>query len=111
MTENDIAWFAGLVFTMISATIWFIVMVTRDYSPVERRARRAAVIASVTASAAIWGTTVAIYSFSELAGNFLIIPSIALTGLAVWHAGRITYRKMGGGRSQDDCIQESGARG
>lgn len=111
MTENNIAWLAGLVTTMISAAIWFVVMVTRDYSPVERRARRAAVIASVTASAAIWGATVTIYSFSELAGNFLIFPSIVLTAVAVWHASRITYRKMGGGESQGNCTQESGAGG
>lgn len=111
MASNDIAWLAGLITTMISAAIWFIVLVTRDYSAIERRARRAAIIASVTASAAIWGVTVTVYSISELMGNFLIFPSIGLTAIAVWHASRITYQKMGGGRSPDNSTQESGARG
>lgn len=112
MTNNDIAWLSGLAVTMTSAAIYFILLVTADYSPIERRARRLAILASVIVSAAIWCVTVAVYSLvSELIGNFLIFPSIGLTGVAVWHVSRITYRKMGGGKeSQDSPSQEAGAR-
>jgi len=40
------------------------------------------VLASIIGSVAIWGVTLAIYLFvSELVGNFLVIPSIGLTGV------------------------------
>lgn len=112
MTNNDIAWLSGLAVTMIPTVIYFIVLLTRDYSPIERRARRLAILASVVASAAIWSVTVAIYLFvSGLVGNFLVFPSIGLTALGVWHASRITYRKLGGGtESQDGPSREAGAR-
>lgn len=111
MTNNDIAWLAGLVVTMIPAVIYFILLITADYSPIERRARRSAILASVIVSAAISSVTVTVYSLvSELAGNFLVFPSIGLTAVAVWHVSRITYRKMGGGkRSQDIPPQEAGS--
>lgn len=47
MTNNDIAWLSGLAVTMTSAAIYFILLVTADYSAIERRARRLAVLASV----------------------------------------------------------------
>lgn len=110
MTNNEIAWLAGLVATMIPGLIWFIALLTQDYSPVERRARRSAIFASVTVAATITSATVAAYSLSELVGNFLVFPSIGLTAVTVWHASRITYRKMGGGKLQDNRAPEVGAR-
>lgn len=109
MTNNDIAWLSGLATTMIPAIIYFILLITADYSPVERRARRLATLAAVIASAGIWSITVAVYFlFSELVGNFLVFPSIGLTAIGVWHASRITYRKLGGGKeSQDDCSRDA----
>lgn len=111
MTDNNIAWFAGLIVTMIAAAIYVILLMTRDYSPIERRARRLTILASIVGSVAIWGVTLAIYLFvSELIGNFLVIPSIGLTGVGVWHISRTTYRKMGGGKeSQDGPSQQAGA--
>lgn len=98
MTNNDIAWLSGFAITLISAIIMFIMMMTEDYPPIERRARRLAILASVVTSAMILGTTAAVYFLvSELIGNFLMFPSIGLTAIAVWHASKITYRKMGGG--------------
>lgn len=112
MTDNNIAWFAGLITTMIAVAIYAILLMTRDYSPTERRARRLAILASVIVLVAIWGVTLAIYLFvSELVGNFLAMPSIGVTAVAVWHASTITYRKTGGGKeSQDGPSQEAGAR-
>lgn len=112
MTDNDIAWFSGLVFTLIPAAVYVILLITEDYSPIERKARRLAILASVIVSAAIWSVTAAVYSFvSELIGNFLMFPSVGLNAVAIWYASRITYRKMGGGKeSQDSSSQEAGAR-
>lgn len=111
MTNNDIAWLSGLIVTMIPAVIYFILLMTEDYSLIERRARRSAILASVIVSAAIWSVTVAVHTLvSELAGNFLVFPSIGLTAVAVWHVSRITYRKMGGGKeSQNRLSQEAGS--
>lgn len=109
MTDNDIAWLSGLVVTLIPAAVYFILRITEDYSWIERRARRLAILASVIVSAAIWSVTVVVYSFvSELIGNFLMFPSIGLTAVAVWYASWITYRKMGGGKESPS--QEAGAR-
>lgn len=112
MSDNNMAWFAGLIITMIAVAIYAILLMTGDCSPIERRARRLAVLASVIVSVAIWGVTLAIYLFiSELVGNFLAMPSIGVTAVAIWHASTITYRKMGGGKeSQDGPAQEAGAR-
>lgn len=111
MTNNEIAFLSGLTVTLIPLIIFFIMMITDEYSPVERRAIRLAILASVVASAAIWGTTAVVYFLiSELIGNFLLFPSMGLTAIAVWHASRITYRKMGGGRkSTNNTSQEVGA--
>lgn len=99
MTNNEIAWFSGLAVTMIPTAIYVVLLITEDYSPAERRARRLAILASVVVSVAIWTVTAAVYSFgSEVVGTFLMFPSIGLSVVAVWHASRITYRKMGGGR-------------
>lgn len=110
MTDNDIAWFSGLIVTMVPAVIFFILLITSDYEAIERRARRFAILASVLVSATIWSVTTVVFFFvSELVGNFLMFPSVALTAVAVWYASRITYRKMGGGsESQDRPSQETG---
>lgn len=112
MTNNDIAWLSGLIVTLIPAAICFILLITGDYSPIERRARRLAILASIIVLVAIWSTTATVYFLvSELIGNFLTFPSIGLAAVAVWYASRITYRKMGGGRELQDCSsQERGAR-
>lgn len=104
MTDNDIAFFAGIVLTLMLEAVYIILVMTADFSPVERRARRLAILASVAVSAVIWTMTVAVYSLvSELVGSFLIFPSIALTAIGVWHASRITYRKMGGGNELSEA--------
>lgn len=110
MTNYDIAWLSGMAVTMIPTVIYFILLMTADYSPIERRARRLAILASVIVSATIWGGTATIYTLvSELVGIFLIYPSIGLTGIAVWHTSRITYRKMGGGSESNEIPpQEAG---
>lgn len=112
MTNNDIAWLSGLTVTMIPTVIFWILLMTEGYNPIERRARRLAILASVIATAAIWSTTAIMHFFvSELIGNFLMFPSIGLTAVAVWHASRFTYRKMGGGKeSQNSPSQGVGAR-
>lgn len=103
MTNNDIAWFAGLVVTLIPALVYFVLLITADYSPIERRARRFAVLASVIVSAAIWSATATVYSFvSQLIGSFLMFPSIGLTAVGIWYASRITYLEMGGGKELQD---------
>lgn len=106
MTNNNIALFSGLVVTLISAATYFILQMTADYNPTERRARRLAILVSVIVSAAIWSVVVAIYSFSELVGSFLVYPSIGLTAVAVWHASKITYREMGGGNGPNEIPSE-----
>lgn len=112
MTDNDIAWISGLAVTMVSVAIYVILLVTADYNPIERKARRLAILASTIVSAAIWAITATVFSLvSELIGNSLIFPSVGLTGVAVWHASRITYGRMGGGKeSHDSPPQEAGAR-
>lgn len=112
MTNNDIAWLLGLAVTLIPTGIYFILVITADYRPIERRARRLAILASVIVPAAIWSATATVYFFvSELIGNFLMFPSVGLTAVAVWYASRITYQKMGGGKeSQDSPSQKAGAR-
>lgn len=103
MSNNDIAWFSGVIATLISAAIYFVLLITADYRPIERRALRLAILASAIVSAAVWSVMAAVYSFvSELVGNFLMFPSIVLTGIAVWHVSRITYRKTGGGKESED---------
>lgn len=107
MTNNDIAWLAGLAVTVIPAVTYFILLMTADYSPIERRARRMTILVSVIVFLAIWSVTAYVYTFvSELAGNFLMFPSIGLTAVALWHVSRITYRKMGGGKESQ--ISRSG---
>lgn len=111
MTDNDIAWLSGLAVTLIPMVIYVILLLTRDYSPIERRARRLSILASVIAAVAIWSVTATVFFLvSELVGNFLMFPSIGLTAVAVWHASTITYRKMGGGKeSPDTPAQEARA--
>lgn len=99
MTNNDIAWLAGLTVTITPVVIYVILLMTADYNPIERRARRLAILVSVIVFVAIWTVTASIYSFvSELAGNFLMFPSIGFSAVAVWHVSRITYREMDGGK-------------
>jgi membrane-associated HD superfamily phosphohydrolase len=112
MTNNDIAWLSGLIVTLIPAVIYFILQITADYSPLERRARRLAILASVIVAAAILSATATVYSFvSELIGNFLMFPSLGLTAVAIWCASRITYQKTGGGKeSHGSSSQEARTR-
>lgn len=111
MSEIDIAMLSGLAVTIIPAIIYFILLMTEDYSPIERRARRLAILAGVVSAGVIFGTTAIVhFRVSEMIGAFLMYPSVGLTGIAVWHASRITYRKMVGGReSTDRPSQEEGA--
>ncbi|WP_018078802.1 hypothetical protein [Thiobacillus denitrificans] len=107
MTNNDIAWLAGLAVTAIPTIIYYILLMTEDYGPIERRARRFAILASFIVFMAIWSVTASIYSFvSELAGIFLMFPSIGLSAVAVWHVSRLTYRKMGGGKESQSSSSE-----
>lgn len=99
MSEIDIAVLSGLAVTVIPAILYFILLMTEDFSPIERRARRLAILAGVVSAGVIFGTTAIVYfRVSEVIGAFLMYPSMGLTGVAVWHASRITYRKMGGGQ-------------
>lgn len=103
MNSNDIALLSGMALTLISAVVYFILLMTTEYSPIERRARRLAILASVMVTAVIWSLTVTVYTLvSELAGNFLMFPSIGITAVAVWYASRVTYRKMGGGKGSSE---------
>lgn len=106
MTNNDIALFSGLIVTLILVCVYIILLLTADLSPIERRARRLAILAAVSASAAIWGATAAVYSLSELIGSFLIFPSIGLVAIAAWHASSAAYRKMGGGNGSKEILSE-----
>ena len=106
MTNNDIALFSGLGVTLISGAVYIILLLTEDYSPTERRARRLAILAAVIAPAAIWSATAAVYSLSELIGSFLIFPSIGIVAVAVWYASSTTYRKMGGGNGSNAISSE-----
>lgn len=103
MSEVEIASLAGMFTTFISVIIFLIYLITNDDNPIERRAIRLAILAGVASVAAVIGAVVAIYYFvSEVLGAFLWFPAIALTGIAVWHASKITYRLMGGGKSSGD---------
>lgn len=102
MTNHDIAWLTGLAVTAIPTIIYYILLMTEDYGPIERRARRFAILASVIVFIAIWSVTTSIYTIiSELAGIFLMFPSIGLSAVAVWHVSRLTYRKMGVARNHN----------
>ncbi len=108
MNDVEIASLAGAFVTLVSVIVLLIFLLTNDYHPIERRAIRMAILAGVAAMAAVGGTVVAIYFFvSEVIGAFLGFPSIGLSGIAVWHACKHTYRLMGGGmNSQDSPSQE-----
>lgn len=111
MSDVENALLAGMFVSLASMLIFLIFLLTNDYKPIERRAIRMAILAGITAVAAVGGTVVAIYFFvSEVIGAFLGFPSIGLAGIAVWHAFKHTYRLMGGGMdSQGSPSQESKA--
>jgi uncharacterized membrane protein (GlpM family) len=103
MSDVDIASLSGMLVTFASMICYLIYLFTNDNNPIERQAIRLAILAGVASVAAVVGTVVAIYYFvSEVISAFLWFPSIALAGIAVWHASKITYRLMGGGRSSED---------
>ena len=100
MTQIEFAFFSGAMTTILVMVILGIKASTEHFPPVERRARRLATAAAVAAALAVAGAEAILFFFvSEVAGAFLAYPSLALTALAVWHASRITYKKMGGGGS------------
>ena len=101
MTQIEFAFFAGAMATLLVMAVLVIKVATDHFLPRERRARRFATAAAIGAALAVIGAEAILYFFvSEIAGAFLAYPSLALTVLAVWHASRITYRKMGGGQER-----------
>lgn len=101
MTSNELAFFMGLLATLLAMTILVLKVATEDYSPVERRARRFAILAGVVAAALVVGAEQAIYfNVSQVVGAFMAMPSVGLATIAVWHASRMTYRKLGGGKEK-----------
>lgn len=101
MSSNELAYFMGLLATLLAMSIFILKVATEDYSPVERRARRFAILAGVAALALVVGSELAIYSFvSQVIGAFMAMPSVGLATIAVWHASRMTYRELGGGREK-----------
>ncbi len=103
MTQIEFALFSGAMATLLVMAVLVIKVMTEHLPPVERRARRLAIAAGVGAALAVVGAEAILYFYmSEIAGAFMAYPSLALATLAVWHASRITYRKMGGGRESTD---------
>ena len=101
MTQIELAFFAGAMATLLVMAVLVIKVATDHFLPRERRARRFATAAAIGAALAVIGAEAILYFFvSEIAGAFLAYPSLALTALAVWHASRTTYRKMGGGQER-----------
>jgi cytochrome bd-type quinol oxidase subunit 2 len=99
MTQIELALFSGAMATLFVMMVLLIKVATEGFPPVERRARRFATAAAISAALAVIGSEAILYFFvSEVAGAFMAYPSLALTALAVWHASRITYRELGGGR-------------
>lgn len=103
MNQIEFAFFSGAMATLLVMAVLVIKVATDHFLPRERRARRFATAAAVGAALAVAGAEAILYFFvSEVAGAFMAYPSLALAALAVWHASRITYRKMGGGRTSTD---------
>ena len=101
MSPNDFAFFMGTVVLLIGAIIFIVFYATENFNPVERRARRFAVLAAAMSAAAVIGSVVAIYLFvNKVAGSFLAMPSIGIAGVAVWHATWMTYMQLGGGQEK-----------
>ncbi len=111
MTQIEFAFFSGAMATLLVMVVLAIMASTEYLPPVERRARRLAIAAAVGAALALAGAEAILYFFvSEIAGAFMAYPSLALAVLTVWHASRITYRKMGGGQeSMNNPSQGVGA--
>lgn len=110
MSDVEIASLAGVVVTLVSVIAFFIYLITDDHNPIERRAKRLAILAGVASVAAVVGAVVAIYFFvSEVIGAFLWFPSIGLAVIAVWHASKTTYRLMGGGKPSEDGPSQNAA--
>lgn len=105
MNPKDIAFLAGTVTMLVTVVVYMIIMMTSDLNPVERRARHGAILAGVLAGAAVIGCQVALYVYvSEVAGSFMIAPSIGLAGIAIWHSVRLTYRRLRGGLVNGNSI-------
>ncbi len=103
MSEVEIASLAGMFTTFISVIIFLIYLITNDKNSIERRAIRLAILSGVASVAAVIGAVVAIYYFvSPVISAFMWFPSIGLAAVAVWHASKLTYRLMGGGKEPKD---------
>lgn len=113
MSEVEIASLAGMFTTFISVIIFLIYLITNDKNSIERRAIRLAILSGVASVAAVIGAVVAIYYFvSPVISAFMWFPSIGLAAVAVWHASKLTYRLMGGGKeSKDDQECRNGSPG
>lgn len=111
MTQIEFAFFSGAMATLLVMVVLGIKASTEYLPPLERRARRLAIVAAVGAALVVAGAEAILYFFvSEVAGAFMAYPSLALAALAVWRASKITYRKMGGGLgSADSTSQGAGA--
>lgn len=107
MTQNELAYFMGNVVTLLVMTIIIVKISTENFGPIERRARRFAILAAVVAIAALIGAEVATYLYvSEVIASFMVLPSVGLGFLAVLHATRMTYRWMGGGKEEKIASQK-----
>lgn len=103
MTQIEFAFISGAIATLLVMVVLGIKASTEHFPPVERRARRLATAAAVAAALVVIGAEAILYFFvSEVAAAFMAYPSVALAALAVWHASKITYRKMGGGKQTQD---------
>ena len=101
MSESDAALMWGVFFTLGVMAVWFVGIMTADYAPIERRARRFATLAACLAVGAIAVLVWGIYRYvSEVAAMFLIPPSLPTAMLVAWFGADVTYTIFGGGQVQ-----------
>ena len=102
MSESDVALISGALATLGGMAVWAVSMLTADFTPVERKARRFATLSACLAVGAVaifeWG----IYRYvSEVAAMFLIAPCLPMAALAAWFGAQAAYRMFGGGQVEE----------
>jgi len=98
---NNYALVAGLILTMTVLFWIFVWILTGDCEPVERRAWRYAIAASILSVAVVAGGEWFLYAkVDQTIGAFMLTPSFLLGVLALWFGGRGVYLALGGGQEQ-----------
>lgn len=92
MNDNDLAFFIGTVVFLIGFIVFGVLALTQDLNPIERRARRVAILAAMaTVTVTLGSVAFTFYYVSEFIGSFLAMPSLGITAVATWYTTRLTY--------------------